>query len=279
MTLCISNIAWSAEEEAVVADELVRLRIESLEVAPTRVFPDAEAVSREDARRYKSFWLDRGIRIAAFQSMLFDRPDAMIFGSADQRAATLAVLRRYIELAGVMEVGVLVFGSPKNRRVPPEMSQESAHHIAVDFFAELAEVAEKNGAVFCIEPNPPQYECNFIWTAEQGRALVDEVARVGFGLHLDVAGMTLAGENVFTSIVAASPIRHFHISAPQLGAIEEEVVDHPRAAAALAAIEYQGKLSIEMRPGDGTLDRLRHAVELARQHYRPLLAAPDGRLP
>jgi len=212
--------------------------------------------------------------VVAFQSMLFGREDLVLFGADDVRRATLGRLRGFIELAGRMGAGVLVFGSPRNRRVPDDMPAATAWGIAVPFFRELGRIADGNGVRFCIEPNPPRYACNFVTTSGEGVALVDEVAHPGFGLHLDVAGMTLAGENVGEAILAAGTrIRHFHVSAPDLGEISGEGIDHASAASALAAIGYESVISIEMRPGapgEG-VTRASRAIEFARSAYRSIL--------
>lgn len=250
MKLAVSNIAWDAAEEGEVADALQRLGVRHVEIAPTKVFESPTATSAAERRRYEQFWTDQGISIVAFQSMLFGRPDLMVFGDTPVRTETLDVLSRFMELAGMLGVERLVFGSPKNRVIPDRMGADEAEAIAVDFFSALAQVAEDNNTCFCIEPNPSQYDCNFVTTASEGLALVETVARPGFGLHLDAAGMTLAGDTIGTAIRGAgNQLKHFHASAPYLGQLEDEAVDHTQAAQALRDISYDGCVSIEMRPG------------------------------
>jgi D-psicose/D-tagatose/L-ribulose 3-epimerase len=272
MTLAVSNIAWPADEELAVAARLAQLGVRAVEIAPTRVFTDPLHVPDHELIAYLAFWADHGAKVIAFQSMLFGRMDLTLFDDAATRRATRDHLVRFLELAGRMGVEVLVFGSPKNRRVPDGIPAEEAFAIARDFFADLGEIALQNGTCLCIEPNPPAYDCTFVTTAVQGRELVDAVNHPGFGLHLDAAGMTLAGDDIAAAITAARALRHFHVSAPHLGAIEDKVVDHDAAAGALASIGYDRHVSIEMRPGEfgEAPARVEAAVTLARRHYGAL---------
>lgn len=273
MTLVVSNIAWPADEEPDVAVALADLGISAVEIAPTKVFPDPLGASHGEIERYLSSWERHGISVVAFQSMLFGRPELTIFDDPSTRRLTYERLRGFIELAGRMRAGVLVFGSPKNRIVPTGMGEEEALDIATEFFSALGDDAFDNGTVLCIEPNPEAYDCNFVTTSSQGAELVARVNSLGFGLHLDVAAMTLAYENVAEAITAQPDIRHFHASAPQLGELEETEVDHAAAAWALRRIRYAGHVSIEMRPGDPgeSVARVSRAVALARRYYGAVL--------
>lgn len=270
MKIAVSNIAWAPEEETSVADMLQVLGVQSVEIAPTKSFADPTATSASERATYTGFWAQRDIEIVAFQSMLFGRPELQVFGDAVTRAETVDVLSRFIELAGALGASRLVFGSPKNRIIPEDMSSLEAEELAVSFFAALGAVAVDNNTLFCVEPNPTAYGCNFITNAADGLALVRAVDNPGFGLHLDAAGMTLAGDDLAESIrQAGSQLAHFHASAPQLGPLENVIVDHARAAKALREIGYGGHVSIEMRPGTSgaAVSDVAAAVSLARSEY------------
>jgi sugar phosphate isomerase/epimerase len=270
MKIAISNIAWAASEEEAVAQELQKLGVKYVEIAPTKVWNDPVNATDEQIKEYLDFWKSYGIEVITFQSMLFPRPDLKIFDSEENRAETLVHLKQFIRLAGKMKVGVMVFGSPKNRQ-RGDMSEAEAQAIAQKFFGELGDEAQKNSVRFCIEPNATQYACDFVVTAQEGIDIVRAVNNPGFGLHLDIACMTLAGDDISKSITdAASVLQHFHISSPMLEQVEDrEDVHHKEAAAALREIGYDKFVSIEMRPGDeGTnVERVKTAVALAQSVY------------
>lgn len=270
MRLAVSNIAWHAVEDDRVFEVLGEEGVDAIEIAPTRSFPDPVGLTQDEARRAAAQLADRGLEVVAFQSLLFGRDDLTIFASSVQRERTSAHLERFIDLAGWMGASRLVFGSPRNRRVPSSMDAAEAFDIATNFFRPLAKRANAAGTIFCIEPNPREYGCNFVTDADQGASLVEAVDHPGFGLHLDAAGMTLSGEDLVVSVEShGAVLRHFHASALHLGDLENTVVDHPAAAAGLRSIRYDGVVSIEMRSRDeGTnARRVRAAVRLARGIY------------
>ena len=73
-----------------------------------------------------------------------------------------------------------------------------ADEIAISFFTAIGEFATQYDCVFCIEPNPTEYGCDFVTTSEQARELVKKVNHPGFGLHLDAAAMTMSNENILS---------------------------------------------------------------------------------
>lgn len=269
MKIAVSNIAWTANEEPQVAKALQDAGIKYVEIAPTKVWADPLNASDAQIAEYKKFWAGYDIKIVAFQSMLFGRLDLTIFDDEKTRQETLSFLKKFINLAGRIGAEVLVFGSPKNRQ-RKGLSKPESNKIATDFFRELGNFSEKNNTLFCIEPNAPDYECDFVTTAKEGLALVEAVNNPGFKLHLDAACMTMAKEDLYESITKSrDSLKHFHISAPFLQPIEETEVNHKLAAQALKNIGYDRFVSIEMRPGDEgqNVERVKNAVEIAKKYY------------
>lgn len=270
MKLAVSNIAWTNEEEKDVAKKLQELGVKYIEVAPTKKWDDPTTASDSELEEYKKFWESYGIEIIAFQSMLFNRPDLKIFESEQLRDDTKDFLEKFIAIAPKLGARVMVFGSPKNRQ-KGELGEPQATQVASLFFADIGNAAQKNNTCFCIEPNPTAYACDFVVNAKEGIEFVNKVNNNGFGLHLDIAGMTLAGDNVVDSINDANKmIRHFHISAPYLEQVEDrEDVDYRGAAKALKDIGYDNFVSIEMKPGNPgeNLNRVEKAVRFSQSVF------------
>lgn len=264
MNIAISNIAWRKDEDEAVAQLLGELGLDKIEIAPTRLFDvPLEATDTEIAAVVR-WWKERGISLVAGQSLLFGTENLNIFGSAEVREQTKQYLMGIIELAGKLGLGPLVFGSPKNRLIG-EMNSDEAMEIARDFFTVMGEAAQANGTTFCIEPNPIDYSCDFVTNAQEGIDFVRMVNNPGFRLHLDIAGMTLAGDDISAMVRASKDVlAHSHISAPMLGDVPDDSVDYDSFFSALNEIGFTGMRSIEMRPMDGSnLERVRAAVEFA----------------
>ena len=121
--------------------------------------------------------------------------------------------------------------------------------IAKEFFYEVGIFAGSHGISLCIEPNADQYACDFVTTANEGKKLVELVQSPGFGLHLDLACMMLAHDDILPSLSDGMPfLRHVHVSAPNLGNVAD--VSRTELSSFLSALvqnNYQHWISIEMR--------------------------------
>lgn len=248
MKVCVSNIAWRPEEEASVAKALQAAGVTQVEIAPMRAVPQPWQPDPAQARQYRNWWQDHGISVVAMQALLFGRDGLALFEEAEKRQRTREHLLGVFDLAALLGAQRLVFGSPGQRK-RGQRPEAEVWEIAVEFFRDLGHEAARRGTCLCIEPNPPQYGCDWVTDAATGARLVREVASPGFGLHLDAAGMHMAGDDGPQSLRSARDVlRHVHFSAPQLQHVHRSTgVDYPALAAALRDSGYTATVSIEMR--------------------------------
>jgi D-psicose/D-tagatose/L-ribulose 3-epimerase len=259
--LAVSNLAWNPDEEERAADLLAGLGVKYIELAPTKKWPDLTNAPAAEVSAMRRFWEDKGFEIVALQAILFGHPELTMFDSPEIRTQTLDYLEGTFRLSADLGSKILVFGSPKNR-LRKELAASEALDIATEFFAEAGCRASKAGVILCIEPNAPQYSCDFITTAAEGHELVERVGSRGFGLHLDAGCMTMAGDK--PGDVSKYPPRHFHVSAPFLGPVELGAAAYEDFATALKRIPYENFVSIEMKPEtQGNLERAAAAVKLS----------------
>lgn len=244
MKIAISNIAWNKDEELTIKSILTDAKITAVEVAPTKLWDNPLLITSEDIESAKNFWSDSKIDIVAMQSLLFGKPKFNIFNDPDNEM--LSYLKHIINIGVKLGVKYFVFGSPKNRKI--HNLSDIKWSIALDFFAELGNYAFEKNAFFCIEPNPPIYECDFITNTSEAVKLIQTVNNPGFQLHLDSAALSLNKEDFNKSIEIAAPyLKHFHISEPYLEPIYQNNVNHQMIATALKKINYQNYVSIEMK--------------------------------
>ena len=268
MKLAVSNIAWSPEEDGAALDMLRTLGISLLELAPSRKWPDPSTAVVQDAQRYLVELRAAGFSVAAFQAILFGKPELTIFDGLEPRRRCVDYLVHIAQLAAACDARALVFGAPKNRRVPEGMPPAEADHIAVEFFGELARHAAGLHVSFCLEPNPTAYGCNYLTHVVDAARIVRLVSSPGLRLQIDAGELAMNSEAVEQVITEqADIIGHIHISQPMLTGFETPWEGHAVLARALAQINYGLLVSIEMkRPADG-LDDVRRAVQFARECY------------
>jgi D-psicose/D-tagatose/L-ribulose 3-epimerase len=246
MKLAASNIAWGPSDDEAVAAVLRQHGFSGVEIAPSKRWEaPAEAPPREVAE-YRAAWKERGLQIVAMQALLYARPDLQLFGSPSVRRALRDHLAALVDLASGLGAGALVFGSPKNRQ-RGSMPFDEATAIAVEFFREVGAVAASRGCIICIEPNPPEYDCDFINTTAEAVTLCEQIGHDGVRVNGDAGAIAINGEDPLATITKAVKwFGHFHASEPSLvevggGHIQEA------CAIALGHEHYGGWISIEMR--------------------------------
>ena len=67
MRLAISNIAWDIAEDEAVAGVLQRHRVDAIDVAPGKYFPQPVETTDAEISRIKDWWGDRGIEITGME--------------------------------------------------------------------------------------------------------------------------------------------------------------------------------------------------------------------
>lgn len=259
-----SNIAWPAEADAEAFAVLRANGVASIEVAPSRVWPQWQNLDPRSCRRQLA---DAGFSISSLQAILFQKPDLRLFGTDSDRIELMDHLSMCADLAASLGAKVAVFGAPKNRD-RGTVAEEEAFRLATDFFARAGAAYASRGVALGFEANPTNYGCNFTTTARDAARLVRAVGSPGFLLHLDTACMYLAGEDSAELIRENSDILcHFHVSEPHLGAFHAPVAAHKASAEALRQVGYTGSVVLEMRPSDPPLPPLAEAAAFLRETY------------
>jgi D-psicose/D-tagatose/L-ribulose 3-epimerase len=269
-SIAISNIAWDPADDAEVAGVLALLGVSAVEVAPTKYWPAPCRPSDAEIARCATFWHSRQVAISSFQSLLFGRPDLKVFGDQLQQDALVAYLQDVFCLGHKLGATPMVFGSPGNR-ARGELDAARACQQAIPLFRRLGDVAQRQRVLLCIEPNPPQYGCDFLTDARSVVQFVAAVEHPCVRAHLDAGIMAINGEPIADTIDACLPwLAHFHASEPQLAPLGSGGVDHAAIGRHLRQAGYQGTVAIEMRMGANPADRLpmiQRAIKIVQDAY------------
>lgn len=249
----VSNIAWPFADRHAAYGRMAANGIAGLEIAPGLLFADAADPfdPPADLRRLRLKEIsDAGLAPVSMQSLLFGVSGVALFGTAAQRMAYLAALKRAIRLAGELAIPHLVLGSPRERAIPTGMTLSEASAIAAEILEDLADHATAHGCRIGLEPNPEVYGTNFATHTHEADRIVRKVARPGLCLTLDIGNLHVNGEiGDLERIVAQSAdlLGHVHLSEPDLNLAPAESATAARVIAALLECGYAGWISIEMR--------------------------------
>lgn len=270
MNIAISNIAWDIENDEKISNLMNSYGKIGLEIAPTKYISDIESVDDVKIDKIVNYWKAKKIKLVASQSILYGKPDLQIFASENSRQKTLSYLKKAIILLSKLHIPTLVFGSPKNRNTFGK-PKKIVDDIAVNFFSEIAHFAMSKNIFFCIEPNPKDYQCNFVTNTSEAVTLIKKVGHPNFNLNLDSGIITLNKEQPEKAINHAFQyLKHFHISEPFLKPISDGYINHSVFANELYKLHYKKTASIEMLTGklENSYEKIKKSLQKVVNIYK-----------
>ncbi len=259
--LSISNIAWKAEDDETVYGFIKELGYTGLEIAPTRIFPEAPYEHPDEAEKWSDkLYSSYGLSISSMQSIWYGRNE-MLFGTEEERKILTDYTKKAVDFASAIGCGNLVFGCPRNRNMPEGADRD----IALRFFKETGDHAAANDTVIAMEANPPVYNTNYINDTLSAIELIKEVDSKGFMLNLDMGTMIANGEELSVLRGNEHLINHVHISEPGLKPIEKREM-HRELASFLKGCGYDRYVSIEMGKIDD-VSAIRKTMEYIKEAF------------
>jgi sugar phosphate isomerase/epimerase len=240
--LSISNIAWAAEHDAEMYQFLKDTCFQGLEIAPTRIYPEAPYDKLEVAKKWSIDLREQyGLEIPSMQSIWYGHQEK-IYGSKKERQILIEYTKKAIDFAEVIECRNLVFGNPRNRDTEDVSGN---YHIAIDFFKEIGDYAMEHNSIIAIEANPTIYNTRFINTTEQAVEMAYKCNSEGVKVNVDLGTIIYNNENIEYLRQIPEYINHVHISEPGLKLIEKRHL-HQELIYLLCILKYQHYVSIEM---------------------------------
>lgn len=235
---------WAFED---VCREAGKAGYDGVEIAPFTLGKLANEVTSEECARMRSAAASYGIEIVGLHWVLaqtegfyVNHPDAGV------RRRTAGYIESLAELCAGLEGSVIVFGSPKQRSVHPELTRQQAWDYAVQTFKQAVPALESRGVVLCLEPLGPE-ETDFVNTANEAAQMIREIDSPSFRLLLDVKAMSTEGTPIPDLIRAhAGIVAHFHANDANRRGPGFGDTDFVPIAAALKEINYDGWVSVEV---------------------------------
>ncbi|MCX7803748.1 MAG: sugar phosphate isomerase/epimerase [Planctomycetota bacterium] len=219
-----------------------------VEIAPFTLAEDCREIFPGRRSAIRRVAEAEGVEIVGLHWLLSGReglnictPDALV------RRATAEYIEALAGLCSDLGGRIMVFGSPKHRRLAPSQAYLEAWRLAVDLFRGMAEKALRAGVTIAFEPLGPE-ETDFVNTMAEGSLLVREVGSPAFKLHLDVKAMATEGRPPHETIKleGGRNLVHFHANDPNRKGPGMGALDFTPIAAALKETGYGGYVSVEI---------------------------------
>jgi sugar phosphate isomerase/epimerase len=271
MRYAICNETFEGWTHQHICKFIASLGYEGLEVAPFTLAPRVTDVSTERRRELRQQAEDQGLSIIGLHWLLAKTTGLQITAAdLTVRKVTADYLIELARCCRDLGGGILVFGSPAQRRVPAGATKEQAADFAIDTFRRAAPAFADCGVTLCLEPLAPP-EADFINTAAEAASLLDRLDHPSFKLHLDVRAMA-ADEAPVPELIRrhARRLAHFHANDPNLRGPGMGTTDFVPIFRALRDANYAGWVSVEVfdyKPDPETIAResMRYMRACARQ--------------
>jgi sugar phosphate isomerase/epimerase len=246
--LGICNELFEGWELDRVCRTVKALGYDGIELAPFTLAPlitDLPAGRRQEIRRMAE---DAGLAtiglhwlLAKTEGLHLTSPDPVVRRRTGDYLVALAEATR--DLGGTL----MVFGSPKQRDLPPGVGHDQAVEYAVEVFRGVMTRLAAAGVDLCFEPLAPS-DTNFVNTCAQAMDLVERVGHPNFKLHMDVkAQSSETGATVPELIRRYAPVAgHFHAQDVNLRGPGMGDVDFGPILKALVDSGYDRWVSVEV---------------------------------
>jgi D-psicose/D-tagatose/L-ribulose 3-epimerase len=268
--ISISNIGWDAELDDSVSSILVENGINFIDIAPSKYFFNPCNVTSADILKVKSYWVEKEIQPLGMQALLFGTNGLNIFGNQEIQEKLLMHLSYICKIGRELGAKKLVFGSPKNRD-RSHLTDLESKKIAVDFFIQLGELAQRYGVVICLEPNPKCYDSNFMTDSFETAMIVEAVNSDSIRMQLDTGAMQINNEPPRSIIKDFSHlIHHIHISEPQLVPLIPNNSYHSEVSESLIKFLPNIPMTIEMLTSSkkNALEEITRSIRLVKEVYK-----------
>ncbi|RUL88331.1 sugar phosphate isomerase/epimerase family protein [Tautonia sociabilis] len=270
----ICNELFEGWDLARTCASVKRLGYEGIELAPFTLAPLITDLGKDRREQMRRTIADSGLETIGLHWLLaktegyhLTSPDPFV------RARTQDYLKALIEATRDLGGSLMVFGSPKQRDIAPDLAPEEGMRLAAEVISGVSDDLEAAGVDLCLEPLSTA-ETNFLTSIAETRTLIDRVGHPRVTLHLDVKAMSSDPGGTVPDLIRAhgGVAGHFHANDPNLRGPGMGAVDFGPIMQALVASGYDRWVSVEVfdfSPGAEetarqSIETLRRTLEAAR---------------
>jgi sugar phosphate isomerase/epimerase len=221
---------------------------DGLEIAPFTLGEEPHRLSAAQRATVRKAAADAGIPVTGLHYLML-APKGLSITSSDagQRARSIEFMRALCELAADLGAGLLVHGSPAQRRLEPGREAEGRKWGA-ECFAAVADAAAKAGVTYCVEPLAPP-EANFVLSVEEAAAIVRAIASPAVKTMIDCSAAGRAETQAIPDLIRqwlpSGLIAHIHFNDPNRRGPGEGALAFGPILTALREGGYGGMAAVE----------------------------------
>jgi D-psicose/D-tagatose/L-ribulose 3-epimerase len=256
----ICNEAFEGWDFAKACKTIKSLGYQAIEIAPFTLAERPAQISADQRNEYAKIIREEGLEFAGLHWLMV-APKGLHVTTPDEtlRAESWQHIRELIDLcADLGPNGVMVFGSPAQRRTTGGLTREEATRHYIDGLASVASHAVDRGVRILVEALPPD-QCDVVLSLEEAVGIVKEINSPGVRTMFDTHN-AVAEERPHAELVDEyfEYIEHVHVNEMDGGHPGTADYDFKPVLATLARRNFPGYVSLEafdFKPGAETVAR------------------------
>jgi len=247
MRFAICNETYQGWSFKAACADIAATGYDAVEVAPGTLVDDAMEIDEGHCEQAGKIAHANGLDVVGLHWLLaWTKGLHLTSPDAETRRRTAEFVKTLARGCAAMGGRVLVWGSPNQRNLDEHQSREDAFQYAAAVLRDICETANPLGVTIVMEPLGPA-ETNFLNTADEAVALIEQVDHPACQLHLDVKAMS-SEETPIPRIIAkhAHRLAHFHANDPNRRGPGTGEVDFTPIVDELRRQQYKGAVSVEV---------------------------------
>jgi sugar phosphate isomerase/epimerase len=232
---------------------------DGLELAPFTFADSVTDVSADRRKELRKIAADAGLELTGLHWLLV-KPPGLHITHPDKsiRTKTVDYLKHLIDFAGDVGAKFMVFGSPNQRKILPEITRDQGWHYAVESFAACGDTAAKRDVTLCLEALPESLT-NVLNTNAEVIRMVRDINHPSIRMMVDVKSMCAESISIPDNIRNSREFfRYVHANDANMRGPGFGEVDFKPILRALQEVGYNGWVSVEVfdfKPDPETIAR------------------------
>jgi len=251
MKYAICNETFQSQDWAETCQAVAESGYQGIEVAPFTLAEDVSTISVHARHVYANTAVRAGLEVVGLHWLLVS-PKGLSVTDADAsvRERTARYLSELVHFCADLGGHILVFGSPAQRRLPTDVSPESALPVAIDrltaCLAPALEIAHRHGITLCLEPLPAP-EADFMLTLQSAVDILTAIQHPALKTIFDVKSASSEGKPLPDLFHTYAPyIAHVHANDANRRGPGFGDTDYVPILSAIESDGYNGYISVEV---------------------------------
>lgn len=246
MNLAISNLAWDNPNENQIFKHLNSLGINKIEGVLSKL-GNWDTIDGRKIVEYKNYLSSNSMEVKSLQSIFYNT------GISDIKETNKIIshIEKLISLSEILEVNVLVFGSPNLRK-----NSVGIDEYLIELFYKIDSLLINTDIELSIEPNMKEYGGDFFIKIKDIVSFIEDNNFKKIKTMIDTHNLDGEGDDVCESLIKyKNLINHIHISEKKLSPITPSN-SHTLFSDELKNNNYTGIVTYEVFPNGSLIDSI-----------------------